>query len=103
VEHLGELEAGREDDTSNRIVPTLSPPCAPGIAHHSAMQLIDMVNAIAASHGLRGPVRSETAPMSGASRATQTPTMVLAKLHASWPRTGSPITTLAKYGGKTKT
>ena len=62
-----------------------------------------MMTAMAASQGFLGPVRSEIAPMSGASSATQTPTIVLAKLQASWPRTGSPITTLAKYGGNTNT
>ena len=72
------------------------PPCAPGIANQSAMQLTDMMSATAASHGFLGPVRSETAPISGAKIATQMPTMVFARLQASCPRTASPMTTLAK-------
>jgi hypothetical protein len=62
-----------------------------------------MMSVTPASHGFRGPVRSEIAPIRGANSATQMPTIVLAKLHASCPLTGSPMTTLAKYGGKTKT
>ena len=82
---------------------TDTPPRAPGIANQSAMQDADMTNAMVASHGFLGPVRSEIAPMRGASSATHTPTIVLARLHASWPRTGSPMTTFAKYGGNTNT
>ena len=82
--------------TRSRMTLTGRPPCAPGIANQSAMQLTDMMSATAASHGFLGPVRSETAPISGARSATQMPTIVFARLQASCPRTASPITTLAK-------
>ncbi len=68
---------------SARIAGIGSPPCPPGIAYQSAMQLSDMTTAMVASQGLRGPVRSEIAPMSGANSATKTPTIVLARLQSS--------------------
>ena len=69
--------------TRSRMTLTGRPPCAPGIANHSAIQPADMMSAIAASQGFLGPVRSETAPISGARSATQMPTIVFARLQAS--------------------
>ena len=60
-----------------------------------------MISAIATIQGLRRPMRSEIAPVSGASTATQTPTIVFARLQSSWPCTGSPMTVFVKYVAKT--
>ena len=104
VEHLGELEAGRQDHDQQQDGPDRQPTAArPASRTRARCNRPTSRARRAASHGFRGPGPSETAPSNGASSATQTPTIVFAKLQASCPRTGSPITTFAKYGGNTNT
>lgn len=82
------------------IVPTPSP-APPGLAHHSSAIAGTISATTAASHGLRGPIRSIAAPSSGAVSITTQPAYFAPAATSACPRTPSPTTLVTKYGAKT--